>query len=233
VTLGDVKDGYGEMDFRKQREAMVERYKRLGYLHSERMAEAMRMVPRELFMPKEYREYAYHDQPYLIPGDGNQTISAPYTYAMFYEPLGIKRGDKVLEVGTGSGYGATLARELVEEEGKIVTMEVNSVTFRFGKMNLEKAGYRDIVVVCGDGSKGYSEKAPYDKICVTAACPRIPEPLTKQLKLPGKLVAPVGPPSPLTGQNLILLKKNKDGKTTTKAVARVIYVPLKGEYGWK
>lgn len=221
------------IDFQRQREGMVKRYQTLGYLHSERMAKAMRRVPRELFMPQAYVEYAYHDQPFPIPGDGRQTISAPYTYAMFYEALDLKRGDKVFEVGTGSGYGAALARERVGGTGRVVTMEINTLTYHFGRKNLENAGYRDMVLVCGDGSKGYPEEAPYDKICVTAACPRIPKPLKDQLKIAGKLIAPVGSWSPLTGQDLILLTKSMTGKLRTNTIAKVVYVPLKGEYGWK
>lgn len=205
----------------------------MGYIRSDRVVDAMKRVPRELFMPSSYKEYAYHDQPFPIPGDGRQTISAPYTYAMFYEPLDLKNGEKVLEVGTGSGYGAALARKLVGEEGKVVTVEVNATTYQFGKENIENAGYNDIIMVLGDGSKGYPEEAPYDKICVTAACPVIPEPITKQLRTPGRLVAPVGTPSPLIGQNLVLLNKDESGKTTVEVLDRVIYVPLTGEFGWK
>lgn len=221
-----------ESNFQKQREKMVDRYRRKGYVHSEEVAEALRTVPRELFIPRKSRKYAYRDQPFPIPGDGNQTISAPYTYAMFYESLNLQPGEHLLEVGTGSGYGAALAKELVGKEGKVVTIENNSITFGFGKKNLEKAGYEEIEAVCGDGSKGYPKEAPYDKICITAACPEIPQPLKDQLKTPGRLVAPVGSTSTYTGQDLILLKK-REGKTTTKKVARVRYVPLKGEYGWK
>lgn len=221
------------MDFKKHREDMVERYRRLGYLHSEKMTLAMKKIPRELFMSEAYLKYSYHDQPCPIPGDGKQTISAPYTYAMFYEPLDLKKGDKILEVGTGSGYGAALARELVEESGKVVTIEVNSITFDFGRSNLEKAGYNDIIVVYGDGSKGYLKEAPYDKICITAACPTIPDPLKHQLTIFGRIVAPVGPSSPFAGQDLILLKKNSKETFTSETLARVVYVPLIGKYGWK
>ncbi|MFW6117105.1 MAG: protein-L-isoaspartate(D-aspartate) O-methyltransferase [Thermoproteota archaeon] len=221
-----------ENNFRKQREDMVDRYQKRGYIHSEGIAEALRTVPREHFMPQNYVEHAYSDHPFPIPGDGNQTISAPYTYAMFYEALTLEIGDHFLEVGTGSGYGAALARELVGEEGKVITIENNALTFGFGKNNLEKAGYGDIKTIHGDGSKGYPKEAPYDKICITAACPEIPQPLKDQLKTPGRLVAPVGSLSAFTGQDLILMKK-REGEITTEKVARVMYVPLKGEYGWK
>lgn len=217
----------------KQREVMVERYIRAGYLVSEELIEAMRRVRRELFMPKPYVRYAYHNHPYPIPGNGRQTISAPHTYGLFYEALELKRGDKLLEVGTGSGYGAALAKKVVGEEGKVVTIEINRETYEFGKENLRGAGYDDVLVVHSDGSKGYAEEAPYSKICVTAACPQIPQPLKDQLNAPGKLISPVGPPPALYAQDLILLEKDEEGRITSKPISKVVYVPLTGEHGWK
>ena len=219
--------------FELQRENMVKRYVRLGYLKSKEMARAMRKVPRELFMPEALREYSYFDEPYPIPGDGRQTISAPYTYPLFYEPLEIRRGDKFLEVGMGSGYGAALARELVGEEGLVVTMEINEETYGFGLNNLRRAGYGDVIAVLGDGSKGYAKYAPYDKICVTAACPEVPKPLLEQLNKPGRLVAPVGPLSSFFGQDLTLVIRGASGRDKVEKIAKVVYVPLQGEYGWK
>lgn len=211
---------------------MVERYIRLGYLTSPRMIEAMRKVPRELFMPEPLRRYSYYDEPYPIPGDGRQTISAPYTYPLFYEPLDLSLGDRFLEVGMGSGYGAALARELVGGEGLVVTIEINRDTYEFGVENLRKAGYLDVIAVLGDGSKGYPEYAPYDKICVTAACPRVPQPLLEQLDRPGRLIAPIGPLSTLIGQDLTLITRDDLGKERVEKLTKVVYVPLQGEYGW-
>ena len=225
--------GFHSEDFRLQRERMVERYIRLGYLKSPAMIDAMRKVPRELFMPEALREYAYYDEPYPIPGDGRQTISAPYTYPLFYEPLDLRVGDKFLEIGMGSGYGAALARELVGDEGLVVTIEINRDTYEFGVKNLKKAGYRDVVAVLGDGSKGCPEYAPYNKICITAACPKIPQPLLKQLDKPGRLIAPVGPLSSLIGQDLTLLIRDERGDERVERLTKVVYVPLQGEYGWK
>ncbi len=109
---------------------MVERYIQMGYIKSPSIKEAMKNVPRELFMPKNLLQYAYFDEPYPIPGDGRQTISAPYTYPLFYEPLELRRGDKLLEVGMGSGYGAALAHEVVGEKGLVVTVEINEVNIQ-------------------------------------------------------------------------------------------------------
>ena len=219
-------------DFNLQREEMVKRYIRMGYLNSPKMIEVMRKVPRELFMPEPLRRYSYYDEPYPIPGDGRQTISAPYTYPLFYEPLDLQLGDKFLEVGMGSGYGAALARELVGREGLVVTVEINKDTYKFGVENLRKAGYGDVIAVYGDGSKGCPEYAPYNKICVTAACPRIPQPLLEQLDKPGRLIAPIGPLSTLIGQDLTLVIMDSFGNEKVERLTKVVYVPLQGEYGW-
>jgi protein-L-isoaspartate(D-aspartate) O-methyltransferase len=210
---------------------MVQRYRAQGYIKTERMAEAMLKVPRELFVDPEYLEYAYIEQPLPIPGDGRQTISAPYMYPIFYEALGLDEGDKVLEVGAGSGYGAALAREMVGSKGLVVTIEINPITYRFAVDNLRRAGYEDVVVILGDGSLGYPEMAPYDAICVTAACPDIPKPLIEQLNSPGRLIAPVGHTCDIFGQDLILLEKDERGRTSSRALMKVAYVPLIGRYG--
>ncbi len=203
-----------------------------GYISSEAMAEAVLRVPREEFMDSSYASYAYLDKPFPIPGDGGQTISAPYMYPIFYEPLSLKEGDRVLEIGAGSGYGAALAGELVGDSGLVVSVEINETTYRFAQANLERTGYGDIILVLGDGSLGYEEEAPYDAICVTAACPEVPEPLVEQLGSPGKLMAPVGSSYSVFGQDLVLMEKDEDGKTSMRTLMKVSYVPLIGEHGW-
>ena len=212
---------------------MVERYKAQGYIKGKEMAGAMLKVPREEFMDPAYIEYAYNDQPFPIPGDGRQTISAPYMYPIFYEALEIKEGDKVLEIGAGSGYGAALAKELVGPSGKVVAIEINEVTCEFARSNLQRTGYTDIILVLGDGSLGHESEAPYDRICVTASCPEVPPPLIEQLKAPGMLIAPVGPESSLWGQDLVLLSKDEKGKISRDILMKVVYVPLLGRYGWR
>lgn len=211
---------------------MVQRYMKSGYISSESMAEAVLRVPREEFMDPSYTGYAYFDKPFPIPGDGGQTISAPYMYPIFYEPLSLKEGDRVLEIGAGSGYGAALAGELVGESGLVVSVEINETTYRFAQANLERTGYGDIILVLGDGSLGYEEEAPYDAICVTAACPEVPEPLVEQLGSPGKLMAPVGSSYSVFGQDLVLMEKDGDGLTSMRTLMKVSYVPLIGEHGW-
>jgi len=211
---------------------MVQRYMKSGYISSESMAEAVLGVPREEFMDPSYASYAYLDKPFPIPGDGGQTISAPYMYPIFYEPLSLKEGDRVLEIGAGSGYGAALAGELVGDSGLVVSVEINEITYRFAQANLDRTGYRDIILVLGDGSLGYEDEAPYDAICVTAACPNVPEPLVEQLGSPGKLMAPVGSSYSVFGQDLVLMEKDGDGITSMRTLMKVSYVPLIGEHGW-
>lgn len=219
-------------DFSERREQMVQRFLRAGYIKSDSMAEAVRRVPREEFMDPAYVDYAYVDQPFPIPGDGKQTISAPYMYPIFYEPLSLVEGNRVLEIGAGSGYGAALARELVGSAGLVVSIEINETTFGFARENLDRTGYDDVRLVHGDGSLGYPDEAPYDAICITAACPAIPRPLIEQLGAPGKLMAPVGRSHSIYGQDLVLLEKDAEGEIGEKILMKVSYVPLTGEYGY-
>jgi protein-L-isoaspartate(D-aspartate) O-methyltransferase len=219
-------------DFSELRAQMVRRYQRAGYIKTETMTEAVMRVPREEFMAPSHVNYSYVDQPFPIPGDGRQTISAPYMYPVFYEPLGLKAGEKLLEVGAGSGYGAALARELVGPEGLVVSIEINPKTFNFARENLNRTGYQDVVLILGDGSLGYPEMAPYDAICITAACPEVPQPLIDQLDAPGRLMAPVGGSYSLYGQDLVLLEKGAEGLMKKKTLMKVSYVPLTGEYGY-
>jgi protein-L-isoaspartate(D-aspartate) O-methyltransferase len=220
-------------EFSNQRAEMVKRYRNAGYIKSDAMAQAILRVRREEFMDPSYVEHAYVDQPFPIPGNGRQTISAPYMYPIFYEPLSLKKGDKVLEIGAGSGYGAAIARELVGANGFVVTLEIIEQTFFFAKKNLERAGYNDVELVLGDGSLGYEKCAPYDAICVTAACPEIPNPLVEQLKVKGRLMAPVGASYSLYGQDLVYLVREEREKIDRRVLMKVSYVPLVGKYGYR
>jgi len=215
-------------DFLRERKEKVRWLIEQGFLRSESIIEAMLKVRREEFIPEMYRDYAYLEVPLPIPGR-ESTISCPHSYPLFYEALGLKENDRFLEVGAGSGYGAALAREIVGVSGKVVTVEIDDETFDFASRNLRDLGYTDIMLVHGDGSLGYKPEAPYDKICVTAACPKIPEPLIRRLKPLGKLVAPVGY---LATQDLVLLEKESEKAWKTRIVEKVLYVPLRGKFGW-
>jgi protein-L-isoaspartate(D-aspartate) O-methyltransferase len=216
--------------FLEQRREMVNRYKRAGYIRSRRIEEAIMAVPRELFMDPRFRDYAYYDQPFAIPGDGRQTISAPYMYPVTYEPLKLEPGQLFLEVGAGSGYGAAIARELVGSEGLVVSVEINPDTYCFAEKNLMEAGYEDVLVVLGDGTLGYPPKAPYDAVSITASTPDIPPPIYEQMAETSRLIAPVGGSSRY-GQDLLLVEKI-GGAINKKSLMSVVYVPLIGKYGY-
>lgn len=216
--------------FSEQRQEMVNRYKKAGYINSKNVEDAILNVPRELFMNPSYIQYSYYDQPFPIPGDGRQTISAPYMYPVTYEPLQLKAGQRFLEIGTGSGYGAAIARELVGSQGLVVSVEINRETYQFAQNNLKKAGYDDITLILGDGSLGHIEKAPYDAVSITASTPDIPPPLYDQLSENSRIIAPVGD-NRSYGQDLILVEKHGH-KLRKRSLMGVMYVPLIGKYGF-
>ncbi len=216
--------------FIEQRREMVNRYKKAGYIQTKKVEDAIIAVPRELFMDPQYSDYAYYDQPFPIPGDGRQTISAPYMYPVTYEPLRLRPEQRFMEIGAGSGYGAAIARELVGPSGFVVAVEINPDTYHFAEKNLKKAGYNDIQLVLGDGTLGYHPRAPYDAISITASTPQIPPPLLEQMAENSRLVAPVGTASSY-GQDLLLVEKI-GGQLNKKSLMRVVYVPLIGKYGY-
>lgn len=213
-------------ELKKERQKKVQWLVRHGYLRSERIKQAMLKVPREDFIPRLYRDYAYCEVPLPLPGR-TATISCPHSYPLFYEPLGLDKDHRFLEIGLGSGYGTALAREIVGERGVVVSIEIDPVTFAFAKENLERAGYRDIILVQGDGGLGHPERAPYDRICLTASCAHIPPPLIEQLQSGGRIIGPVIEEGI---QNLVLLVKKEKGIART-VICEVLYVRLRGAFG--
>lgn len=213
-------------EFRREREQKVGQFVAEGLLRSERIRSALLAVSREDFIPSRYRDYAYQEVPFPLPGT-RATISCPHSYPLFYEPLDLCAGHRFMEIGLGSGYGAAVAWRVVEPTGMVVSIEIDPVTYEFGKMNLERAGYHDVRVWLGDGGFGYPEGAPYDRICITAACAEVPAPLLEQLKVGGKLIAPIEEQGV---QNLTLLSKGKRGMSR-QVICQVLYIPLRGQYG--
>jgi protein-L-isoaspartate(D-aspartate) O-methyltransferase len=213
------------------RRRLVELLKLQGVVVSEEVERAMLRVPREEFVPPEYRDEAYEDHPLPIPE--GQTISAPHMCAIMCEAAEIKRGDSVLEIGTGSGYHAALCAEIVSPtgeplEGLVVTVEVIAKLARFAKENLKRAGYYGRVhLIVADGSAGAPVRATFDKILVTAAAPRVPPPLLEQLKEGGILVIPVGP----RWQQLLVKVKKEKGELVREPVTYCVFVALRGRYG--
>jgi protein-L-isoaspartate(D-aspartate) O-methyltransferase len=180
---------------------------------------AMRMVPRHIFVPKEYENEAYDDNP--LPIGYGQTISQPYIVAYMTEIAGPDPSKKALEIGTGSGYQAAILGEVVK---KVYSIEIVPELARESAERLKKLGYTNITVKYGDGYKGWKEYSPFDIIIVTAAAEEIPKPLIDQLAENGRLVIPVGPPA--TVQELILLEK-KNGKIEKSRLTFVRFVPFK------
>lgn len=211
---------------RRERERKVRELQTRGLLRSERIRKAMLEVRREEFIPRRYRDYAYEEVPLPLPGE-QATISCPHSYPLFYEPLGLGRGHRFLEVGLGSGYGTALAREIVGPAGLVVAVEIDPVTIAYARNNLASSGYTDVQLVQGDGGLGYPEQAPYDRICVTAACRKVPPPLFEQLEVGGRLIAPILDDSV---QMLTVVEKGADGLRAT-TICAVLYVPLRGVYG--
>ena len=186
-----------------------------------RVLQAMRDVPRHRFVPEEVRSRAYEPRPLPI-GEG-QTISQPYIVAFMTEILRLKPSDRVLEVGTGSGYQAAIASRIARE---VYTVEIfETLSARSGK-TLSEHGFRNVTVRRGDGYFGWEEKAPFDAIIVTCAGGHIPPPLLRQLKIGGRMIMPVG--GPFLTQNLVFIEKGADGSITQKNVLPVAFVRLLG-----
>lgn len=188
-------------------------------IRDRQVLDAMRKVQRHRLVPDQLVENAYEDHP--LPIGHGQTISQPYIVALMTDLLELEPGDKVLEIGTGSGYQAAVLAEIVEE---VTTCEIISALAAQAKHNLADLGYTNITVHHADGYWGYNKNAPYDAIIVTAAAGHIPPPLLEQLKPGGIMVIPVGRTS--WTQNLILVKKDAHGNTKTKNVLPVRFVPL-------
>ncbi len=205
------------------RHAMVEGQIRARGVSDQRLLAAMRKVPRHFFVPPAYERAAYQDNPLPI-GEG-QTISQPYIVAVMTELLELRPGDRVLEIGSGSGYQAAILGELVD---RVLSIERIASVAAQARKNLERAGVGNVRIIVGDGTKGYPAEAPYDAILVTAATPSIPEPLIEQIAEGGRLVAPAGARD---CQELVRLVK-RDGRIERTTFGGVCFVPLIGEYGW-
>ena len=205
-------------DYNEQREKMVGRQIEDRGIDHKPTLEAMRRVERHLFVPPEHRKYAYEDT--ALPIGYGQTISQPFIVATMTQLLDPKPGDRVLEIGTGSGYQAAVLSGIVKE---VYTIEIVRELGEQTKKLLERLGYKNVTAIIGDGYKGLPEKAPFDGIIVTAAPEEIPPPLIEQLKEGGRMVIPVGAPTEV--QTLMLLEKRK-GKIVKKRITEVRFVPF-------
>lgn len=193
-------------------------------IRDQRVLDAFRKVPRHEFLPDELRSSAYADC--ALPIGQGQTISQPYMVAIMTELLKLKGDERVLEVGTGSGYQAAILAELCR---KVFSIERIALLSERAKNILKKLGYQNIEFVIGDGTEGHAREAPYEGIVVTAGCPGIPQPLVDQLAEGGRLIIPVGE---TFMQTLTTVTKEK-GKIKTEESIGCVFVPLVGKYGWK
>lgn len=213
--------------FEREKLQLIEKWEYEGVVSDKRVLDAFKKVRREQFVLDEYKDQTYLDEPLPIPA--GQTISQPTTVVLMLDALDVKQGQKVLEIGAGSGYNAALLGVLVGKNGKVITTEIVPELVGFAKNNLKKAGIANVKVVHSDGSIGYAKEAPYDRIICTAAAPRIPKALEAQLKEGGILLIPVGP---MYAQRMIKARKVK-GKLETEDLGDFIFVPLIGKFGVK
>jgi protein-L-isoaspartate(D-aspartate) O-methyltransferase len=199
---------------------MVERQIELRGIKDSRVLAAMRKVERERFVPDDIKPYAYDDR--ALPIGYGQTISQPYIVALMSEMLELKGTERVMEIGTGSGYQAAILGELAKD---VYTIEIVPDLAEHSKRLLAELGYRHVHVKEGDGYRGWPEKAPFDAIIVTCAPEEVPSALVDQLKEGGKMAIPIGPPG--VGQTLYQFRK-VSGKMVEKAVVPVSFVPMTG-----
>ncbi|WP_342303872.1 protein-L-isoaspartate O-methyltransferase [Methanolobus sp. ZRKC5] len=212
------------MEYERERSLLVKSLKKQGT--SERTLRAMKKVPRHHFVPSIHVSRAYVDSP--LPIGHAQTISAPHMVAMMCDLLELQEGQTILEIGAGSGYNAAVMAEIIGKNGQVYSIERREPLARFARENLERAGYSNVEVILADGSLGYPEHAPYNRICVTASAPETPKPLLEQLNPGGIMVLPEGD----TYQNLYLVRKSMNGEITKENRGGVIFVPLVGDHGY-
>ncbi len=193
-------------------------------VHDDRVLEAMRKVPRHLFVDEALRDQAYSDHP--LPIAENQTISQPYVVALMTESLELKGTEKVLEIGTGSGYQTAVLAELAY---RVLSIERHPDLGYRANAILRRMGYKNFIVRVGDGSLGWPDDAPFDGVIVTAGTPTIPQPLIDQLAMGGRLVVPVGD---RLSQELVIVRRVAEGIKKTN-LGGVRFVNLVGKWGWK
>lgn len=218
-AVGAVRDEY-----LAQRRSMVERQLRARGIHDVRVLEAFSRIPREQFVLEEDRDQAYEDHP--VPIGCAQTISQPYMVAIMTQVLAPSPSDRVLEIGTGSGYQTAVLCELAKE---VFSIERVAELSERASLALQYIGFSNFHTRIGDGSLGWREEAPFDGIMVTASAPEIPASLKSQLAEGGRLVMPVGP----TGMQTLMVLTRQGGKTDEEAVCECVFVKLIGKEGWQ
>ena len=212
----------GAADRQAERDAMVDSQIAGRDVRDARVLDAMRSVPRHRFVPESVAARAYEDSP--LPIGEHQTISQPYIVAKMTELLRLKPTDRVFELGTGSGYQAAVASRLCAH---VWSVEIHPKLADRARAVLHELGYDNVSVRAGDGFRGWPAAAPFDAMLVTAAVPQLPEELLRQLRPGGRAVMPVGEAGGV--QDLVLVEKHADGRTVTRSVFPVVFVPATGK----
>lgn len=212
-------------NFAAEREAMVERQIASRGITDPKILEAFRAVPREEFLSEDYRDLAYGDHP--LPIEAGQTISQPYIVALMIKAAEVKPGDKVLEVGAGSGYAAAVISRIAS---KVIAIERQSELVEVASERMRRLGYDNVRIVEGDGTRGWPDEAPFDAILAAASGSHVPPPWVEQLAEGGRIVMPVGDPGWV--QKLVKVTKGPAGNLITEDLGAVRFVPLIGEEGW-
>ncbi|MCD6398292.1 MAG: protein-L-isoaspartate(D-aspartate) O-methyltransferase [Candidatus Aenigmarchaeota archaeon] len=213
--------------YEKTLENLIQEMRLRGTLKSKKLEQAFKKIDRKYFVPEKYKGSAYADYP--LPIGHEQTISQPSTVAMMTEALVVKSGQKILEIGAGSGWQAALLGYLVGPKGKIFTVEINEWLVELARRNMKKIGLGNVKIIHGDGSLGYEKEAPYDRIMVTAAAPKVPEPLKRQLKDDGKMIMPLGN---YFTQKVLVFEKMGEDLVVVEDLGYFRFVPLKGKHGF-
>lgn len=212
------------INYEKERIRMVDEQIVGRGVKDERVLAVMRKIPRHEFLPEGIRGMAYNDS--ALPIGEGQTMSQPYMVALMTEFLGLKGTERVLEIGTGSGYQAAVLAELCQ---KVYSVERIKTVADKARATLDRLGYKSVAIKIYDGTYGWKEMAPYDAIVVTAGSPDVPAPLVEQLKEGGRMVIPVGD---RYGQQLVTVVKTAEGTITERSIP-CVFVPLIGNHGWK
>jgi protein-L-isoaspartate(D-aspartate) O-methyltransferase len=212
------------INYEKERKRMVDEQIVGRGVRDGHVLTVMRKIPRHEFLPEAIRGMAYTDN--ALPLGEGQTMSQPYMVALMTELLSLKGSERVLEIGTGSGYQAAVLAELCE---KVYTVERIKSLADKARATLDRLGYKRVAIKIYDGTYGWKEMAPFDAIVVTAGSPDVPAPLVEQLKVGGRMVIPVGE---RYGQELIVVDKTAEGVATTRSIP-CVFVPLIGNHGWK
>lgn len=208
-----------KQNFQKKRDELINHMKATGFLTDSKVESAIKLVPRHYFVPDSLQDRAYENGP--LPIMNGQTISQPSVVARMTEWLDVKNGQKILEIGSGSGWQCAILAKLVGE-GQVFTVERHENLSNFARKNLEKSEIKNAQIINGDGRLGLPSKSPFDRIIITAACKEVPKTLLDQLAIDGMLIAPVGE----NIQSLILLRKTTKGIVEVKNQEGYVFVPL-------